>query len=217
MSAPQVQELRSQQLIWGVFGLVLAGVIGYGAWSSLSAPSDSALPATLQIYGEVPEFSLIERSRQRITHTDLLGSIWIADFIFTHCPGMCPMLSQRMSHLQTTLHNEPVRFLSFSVDPERDTPQVLRRYAQRYHADALRWLFLTGERSQMYSLIQHGFQLSVEALDPNDPRLTTSEPIVHSNRFVLLDPQLRIRGYYRGDDTASMGQLLLDIETLKQE
>ena len=217
MSAPQAQELRSQQLIWGALGLVLAGVIGYGAWSSLSTPSDSALPGRLPIYGVVPEFSLIERSQQPVTHTDLLGSIWIADFIFTHCPGMCPMLSQRMSRLQTTLHNEPVRLLSFSVDPERDTPQVLQRYAQRYHADALRWLFLTGERSQMYALIQHGFQLSVEALDPNDPRLTTSEPIVHSNRFVLIDPQLRIRGYYRGDDTESMGQLLLDIETLKQE
>ena len=122
-----------------------------------------------------------------------------------------------MSRLQTTLYNEPVRLLSFSVDPERDTPQVLQRYAQRYHADAQRWLFLTGERSQMYALIQNGFQLSVEALEPNDPRLTTNEPIVHSNRFVLIDPQLRIRGYYRGDDTASMEQLLLDIETLKQE
>ena len=217
MSAPQVQELRSQQLIWGALALVLAGVIGYGAWSSLSAPSDSALPGKLPIYGEVPEFSLIERSQQPFTHTDLLGSIWTADFIFTHCPGMCPMLSQRMSRLQTTLRNEPVRLLSFSVDPERDTPQVLQRYAQRYHADTQRWLFLTGKRSQMYSLIQHGFQLSVEALEPNDPRLTTHEPIVHSNRFVLVDPQLRIRGYYHEDDAASMGQLLRDIEMLKQE
>jgi len=204
----------SQRVIWGALGLVLTYVVGYGIFSLVSDSSQSFPPGRLPILGEVPAFSLIERTQQPFGHTDLTGSVWVANFIFTHCPGRCPLLSQRMARLQTTLRTEPVRFISFSVDPERDTPEVLQVYARRYHADDQRWLFLTGERAAMYTLIRNGFRLGVEALAPNDPRLTTHEPIVHSNRFVLIDPQRRIRGYYRGDDTESMTRLLQDIETL---
>lgn len=204
----------SQRVIWGALGLVLTYVVGYGVFSLVSDSSQSFPPGQLPILGEVPAFSLIERTQQPFGHTDLTGSVWVANFIFTHCPGRCPLLSQRMARLQTTLRTEPVRFISFSVDPERDTPEVLQVYARRYHADDQRWLFLTGERATMYTLIREGFRLGVEALAPDDPRLTTHEPIVHSNRFVLIDPQRRIRGYYRGDDTESMVRLLQDIGTL---
>lgn len=199
---------------WGALGLVLAFVVGYGTFSLFSDSSEPVSPGRLPILGKVPAFSLIERTQQPFGHTDLTGSVWIANFIFTHCPGRCPLLSQRMARLQTTLRAKPVRFLSFSVDPERDTPEVLQVYARRYRADDQRWLFLTGDRTAMYALIREGFRLGVEALAPNDPRLTTHEPIVHSNRFVLIDPQRRIRGYYRGDDTESVARLLQDIETL---
>ena len=201
-------------MIWGALGLVLTYVVGYGIFSLFSDSSQSSPPGQLPILGEVPDFSLIERTQQPFGHTDLTGSVWVANFIFTHCPGRCPLLSQRIARLQTTLRAKPVRFLSFSVDPERDTPEMLQVYAQRYRADDQRWLFLTGDRAAMYALIREGFRLGVEALAPNDPRLTTHEPIVHSNRFVLIDPQRRIRGYYRGDDTESVTQLLQDIETL---
>lgn len=207
-------EPISQRIIWGALGLVLIFVVGYGVFSLFSNSSQSAPPGRLPVLGEVPAFSLIERTQQPFDHTDLTGSVWVANFIFTHCPGRCPLLSQRMARLQTTLRPKPVRFLSFSVDPERDTPEVLQVYARRYRADDQRWIFLTGDRTAMYALIREGFRLGVEALAPNDPRLTTHEPIVHSNRFVLIDPQRRIRGYYRGDDTESVAQLLQDIETL---
>ena len=207
-------ESLSQRIIWGALGLVLTFVVGYGVFSLFLAPPRSAPPGRLPILGEVPAFSLVERTRQPFGHTDLTGSVWVANFIFTHCPGRCPLLSQRMARLQTTLRPKPVRFLSFSVDPERDTPEVLQVYARRYRADDQRWIFLTGDRTAMYALIREGFRLGVEALAPNDPRLTTHEPIVHSNRFVLIDPQRRIRGYYRGDDTESLAQLLQDVETL---
>ena len=211
-SAPP--EPTSQRIIWGALGLVLSFVVGYGVLSLFSDAAKPAPPGRLPILGIVPTFSLIERTQQPFGHTDLTGSIWVANFIFTHCPGRCPLLSQRMARLHTTLRTKPVRFVSFSVDPERDTPEVLQVYARRYRADGQRWLFLTGERSAMYALIRNGFRLGVEALAPNDPRLTTHEPIVHSNRFVLIDPQRRIRGYYRGDDTESIAQLLQDLETL---
>lgn len=214
LSGTAPESLSQHLLWWGALGLVLAFVVGYGIFSLFSDSSQSALPGRLPVLGKVPDFSLIERTQQPFGHTDMTGSVWVANFIFTHCPGRCPLLSQRMARLQTTLRTEPVRFLSFSVDPERDTPAVLQVYARRYRADDRRWLFLTGERAAMYALIREGFRLGVEALAPDDPRLTTHEPIVHSNRFVLIDPQRRIRGYYRGDDTESVAQLLQDIETL---
>jgi protein SCO1/2 len=131
----QPQEAVWQKAIWGVLVLVLIGVMGTGVWS---LPSKSS---RLPVYGSVPDFLLIERSGQPLTQIDLAGRIWIADFIFTCCPGVSPLLTSRMARLQAALHNtngEPVRLVSFSVDPEWDTPETLRQYADRYGADLLR-------------------------------------------------------------------------------
>jgi protein SCO1/2 len=168
------------------------------------------------VYGTVPSFSLVERNGQPLTATNLAGKIWIANFIFTHCPGMCPALSMRMAGLQRSLRATPVLLVSFSVDPARDTPEALRRYAERYQADPERWLFLTGEQEDLYHLILEGFRVSVAELPPDDPRLI-NEPIVHSDRFVLVDPRLQIRGYYHGTEAASIAQLLQDVDTLQSE
>lgn len=126
------------------------------------------------------------------------------------------MLSARMAGLQRTLRDTAVVLVSFSVDPERDTPEVLARYAARYHADAKRWLFLTGKRSDLHQLLLEGFRVSVAQLSPDDPRVV-QEPIVHSDRFVLVDSRLRIRGYYRGTETESVARLLRDVEILQRE
>jgi cytochrome oxidase Cu insertion factor (SCO1/SenC/PrrC family) len=168
------------------------------------------------VYGTVPPFSLIERSGQPLAAEDLVGKIWVANFIFTHCPGMCPALTARMAGLQKTLRDTPVLLVSFSVDPERDTPEALTRYAERYRADTKQWLFLTGKREDLYQLILEGFRVSVAHLPPDDPRLV-NEPIVHSDRFVLVDPRLQIRGYYRGTETESVAHLLRDVKALQRE
>ncbi len=181
--------------------------------------------APLPVYGVVPAFTLTERSGRSVRAADLRGTIWVANFVFTACPGMCPGLSARMATLQQRLHAQSeeeegsahgVRLISFSVDPEHDTPEVLRDYANRFHADPERWLFVTGARDAVYPLVRDGFRLSVAELPP-EARAGAPEPITHSDRFVLVDSEVQIRGYYHGAEAESVGLLLGDIERLQQE
>jgi cytochrome oxidase Cu insertion factor (SCO1/SenC/PrrC family) len=121
----------------------------------------------LQMFGTLPDFSLTERGGRAVTRTDLVGKVWVANFIYTHCTDTCPLQSARMAALQQDLAGQQdVRFVSITVDPRRDTPAVLAEYAARYRADRNRWLFLTGDKQTIYTLIQEGFHLSVE--DPTD-------------------------------------------------
>ena len=205
----------AQRIVWCLLYVVLAGVIGYGAFSQRTKnTTPRATEHRLPVYGSVPTFSLTERSGTTFTEKGLNGSIWIADFIFTNCTGVCPVLSRTMSRLQNQLQDHNVRFLSLTVDPTRDTPEVLRRYARRYHAHKTDWLFLTGDEAKMRQLIVKGFQLGVTVLPKDDPRLVTHEPIIHSNRYLLIDAKNRIRGYYSGDDPQAVGKLLEHVHLL---
>jgi len=156
---------------------------------------------------EVPEFTLIDQTGNEVTKTDLLGNFWITSFIFTNCGGSCPTMTFQKRELQNAIPPDfPVRFVSISVDPERDTPGVLRSYAEEWGADQRRWLFLTGETKNIYSLAREGFLLGVE---PEGG--TLREPIMHSQRFVLVDNDGMIRGYYDGFDDSELKQLKDDL------
>ena len=121
----------------------------------------------LQVFGSLPDFSLTDRTQRTVTRADLLGTVWVANFIYTRCSDTCPLQSARMAALQRDFPEEPgLRFLSITVDPKRDTPAVLAKYAAEYAADRDRWWFLTGDKQTIYALIQEGFRLSVE--DPTD-------------------------------------------------
>lgn len=181
---------------------------------SACARREEALP----VLGRVPAFSLRASDGRERSERDLKGSIWVADFIFTHCPGVCPLLSAQMARLQHALEEEDrrdVRLVSFSVDPARDTPEVLRVYAQRWEADPQRWLFLTGERDALYTLIGKGFQLAV-AERTAGAEADPAELITHSDRFVLVDRDLRIRGYYRPLEEEGLTKLVADISRLRE-
>jgi len=185
---------RARALAWL---LVLAGLL---------AGCRGAEPPIL---GTVPGFTLTERAGNAIRASDLEGSIWIAGFIFTRCPDVCPALTERMAGLQRTLAGpEAVRLVSFSVDPAHDTPEVLRDYAARAGARG-DWLFLTGPRDQLASLLKDGFHVAFA--DDGPP----SAPITHSDRLVLVDRALRIRGYYHGRDTEDLARLTRDAATLR--
>jgi protein SCO1/2 len=171
----------------------------------------------LPVLGHLPDFSLIERSGEAVRLEDLKGQVWVADFVFTHCAGPCPLLSRRMQSLQESLTGySDVRLVSFSVDPERDTPEVLAEYAKRYNAGD-RWLFLTGGKEPLYWLIMDGFKLGVD----DGSALTAGVPgpgtITHSTRFVLVDRAGRIRAYYDGASKDVAGQLLPDMQALLRE
>jgi len=159
-------------------------------------------------YSAAPEFRLTERSGRLVTQKDLSGQVWIADFIFTHCSGICPAMSTNMERLQARLPGE-IRLVSFSVDPTNDTPAVLTEYATRYNADPERWLFLTGDADAVQKLSVGGFKL---ALDPTGG--SEVEPILHSSRFVLIDRDGRIRGYYGTEDEKALDRLIVDAKKL---
>jgi cytochrome oxidase Cu insertion factor (SCO1/SenC/PrrC family) len=160
-------------------------------------------------YGSVPQFSLTERSGKPIGLSELRGTIWIADFIYTNCEDTCPLQTAEMAKLQDELSAQnAVKLLSFSVDPEKDTPSVFSHYADRYKADADRWLFLTGAQEEIQNLVQNGFRLSAATTS------TDAGVILHSPRFVLIDRQAQIRGYYDSRDKEALQRLRRDVAIL---
>lgn len=166
---------------------------------------------TVSSYGTVPSFQLVNQNGQAFGSAQIAGKIWIADFIYTTCPGPCPMISSRMSELQKPLEKTDVHLVSFSVDPEKDTPEVLRGYAEKLQAEPERWDFLTGPKSTIYKLSHDGFKLAVS--DGSD-----AEGIpVHSTRMVLVDRHGQIRGYYNAAEADAMTKLLADTNHLLRE
>lgn len=219
---------------WASLSGPLARTFG---WSTTSNRTQGALE-TLAVYGRVPDFSLIERSGWQSTLADLLGKVWITNFFYTECPDTCPLQSAHMARLQDELAQEPdVRLVSISVDPEHDTPEVLAEYATRYGAVPERWLFLTGSKEAIYRLAIEGFRLGVvdrgehaqQGMDndrgwlgpasawahlvPNADR----DPILHSSRFVLVDRQAQIRGYYHSTDWESLERLRDNVKVVLRE
>jgi protein SCO1 len=239
-----------RSVVLGVGGvLVVAGAIaaGWALYSRQAQPTvtPQASIRGLQVFGEVPDFALTERDGRRLTRADLIGKVWVADFIYTHCTDTCPLQTAQMARLQQELAAEAdLLFVSITVDPARDTPRVLRTYAARYGADPARWWFLTGKKEPIYALIREGFHLSVEGPEdapavtrpPAPPRRTGASgnfgpraawahqdpdflapAFLHSAWFVLGDRRTRIRGYYRSDAEAEIADLRRDIRLLLAE
>src|SRR5437016_2415652 len=166
---------------------------------------------TVSSYGTVPIFQLTNQNGQPFGSAQLAGKIWIADFVYTACPGPCPMISSRMSELQRPLEKTDVHLVSFSVDPEKDTPAVLRGYAERLQAEPERWDFLTGPKSAIYQISHDGFRLAVS--DGSDAQGIP----VHSTRMVLVDRHGQIRGYYDATEPEAVTKLLADTNHLLRE
>jgi len=166
---------------------------------------------SISAYGTVPGFQLTNQNGQPFGSAQLSGKIWIADFIYTTCPGPCPMISSRMSELQKPLQKTDVHLVSFSVDPEKDTPEVLRGYADKLQAEPGRWDFLTGAKPAIYKLSHDGFKLAV-----SDGSNAQGSP-VHSTRMVLVDRHAQIRGYYDATEPEAITKLLADTNHLLRE
>lgn len=166
------------------------------------------------VIATLPDFVLTERSGALVTRAELAGSPWIADFIFTRCRVYCPRLTERMKELGGRLgEGSDVLLVSITVDPEHDTPAVLTEYANAHglshRAD---WLFLTGPRPAIWELVRRGFLLPVEET-PANPDM----PILHSNRFVLVDGEGRMRGAYDAFEPDALDRLLADLEAVRAE
>ena len=191
------------KLKWALRGLIVLTAVLLVAvlWLRVQQNRPGELPAL----GKVPDFKLVEASGRPLTLADLNGQVWIAAFIFTRCAGICPVMSTQMSRLPAGNY----RLVSFSVDPDHDTPAVLTEYAARYHADRTRWFFVTGEKSALRRLATEGFHVPAE-----DATAADSEPILHSAHLVLVDRVGQIRGYYDGTNSDDVHRLLADARRL---
>jgi protein SCO1/2 len=159
------------------------------------------------VYTRIPPFSLTERSGRPFGSIDLQNKVWIADFIFTTCPGPCPRMSAQMAILQRALEGkEEVRLVSITVDPQTDTPEVLTKYADHYQAKNGYWYFLTGDMATIHRLARDGFMVG-----------GVEDVMMHSTRFILMDRRAQVRGYYDSSDEESLNKLLLDVQKLLQE
>ena len=158
----------------------------------------------LPIISKIPEFDLVDQNSKQFTLENVQGNVWLADFIFTTCSGPCPIMTERMSMVQhDLLEIDKLKFVSFTVNPDYDTPEVLKKYAQRFNVDDSSWSFVTGKYDQIQELIADGFNMG-----------DTEEIVFHSTRFALVDHEGNLRGYYSGTEPAEHEILMRDIQSL---
>jgi protein SCO1/2 len=210
-------DLRAfrRHLLWGVLAAVMLAI----AFTAIMAPRWAGLEVgePPMVLGQAPEFSLTNRDGSTLARTDLLGSPWVADFIFTRCAISCPRMTQRMVQLGNLLPSDHgVARVSFSVDPEYDTAEILQAYAGSWNIEDPRWFFLTGGRETMKSIVMDGFKLAVE-MNPPPGTASPGEPILHSTRFVLVDAEGAIRGYYDVIQGGELERLVRDLRALEAE
>lgn len=204
-----------ERLVWGGLALAIVGVV---VAFLLAPPRPEPGPATpLPILGQVADFTLTNQSGRAVSFSNLLGQVWVADVIFTRCPGSCLTITRRMGVLQAALPREqPVKLVSLTADPAFDTPAVLKQYASRFGANPARWEFLTGPREQIYRLATRQLLLVVVEKPP-DERTTPDELFLHSTKFILVDQQGRLRGIYDGEAAASTPAIVRAVTQLLQE
>lgn len=166
------------------------------------------------VFHQVPKFTFQSSEGETITERVADGKIYVADFFFTTCPGICPKMSSQLKRVQEAFIDNPeVLILSHTVDPENDTLPVLKAYAEEYRAIKGKWYFLRAHKDTLYDLAQKGYFIS--ALE--DSNYTNSDRFVHSDKLILVDKQKHIRGYYNGTDPKEVDRLILEISVLLKE
>jgi protein SCO1 len=176
----------------------------------------------LPVYGQVADFTLTNQNGRSVSLADLRGHVWVADIIFTRCPGPCLRMSKQMQELQQSLPlKTETRLVSLTTDADYDTPPILKTYAARFNADTNRWMFLTGTTKQIANLAIDSLKLTAIAKKPEE-RQTPEDLFVHSTIFVLVDKQARLRGIFETtgegvDPEKTKRQILAGIHQLEQE
>jgi protein SCO1 len=186
-----------------VLGLLICAGLG------IACRQEPPLPE----YGKVSEFSLLTQDGKPLRPADLRGTPWVAAFMFTRCPTICPRITARMLALQQRARAEDVklRLVSFSVDPEHDSPEVLKRYATLHRVDPSNWSFATGDMASIQRTSEQSFKL---ALDQQQGADVNPSEVLHGSHLVLVDAGGTIRGYYPSEAETTIEQLLADVRRL---
>lgn len=163
------------------------------------------------VLGQLPEFTLVDQNQQAFDRAAMEGSVSVSAFVFTHCKSTCPRITAHMKGLQTRLSDVPsVQFVSVSVDPRNDTPEVIKAYMTKNELDERNWRFVTGDEAAIRHVVVEGFRVPI---GDEDSRAAGADDIMHSNSFVLVDDEARVRGYYRANNDG-IGELERDLRAL---
>ncbi len=208
-----MKPLRVLMVLSWLFLLASIGVFVY----ALMKVRERNAPQPLPVFGEVKhDFHLTNQWGETLSLKDLEGKVWIAYFFFSTCPSICPIMNRNMVDVQTEFANNPeVVILGFTVDPETDTPERLRAYGEQYGVQKGKWHYLTGDKKTIYTLARESFKLGVEEV-PEDQR-GSEHDFIHSEKFILVDKQGRIRGYFAGTHKPDVQRLMQDIYTVLEE
>ncbi|RZA01096.1 MAG: SCO family protein [Sphingobacteriaceae bacterium] len=162
------------------------------------------------IYHTIPDFSFVNQYGDSVTNKSLDGKIYVADFFFTTCPSICPIMHRNMLTVYNEFKNTPdVKIISFTIDPKHDSVAVLKNYADKLGITGNSWLLLQGQKESTY-------QLSKSFL-VTTPKEDVKEKFIHDGYFILVDKQKRVRGMYNGTDEKEVDKLITDIKSLKAE
>lgn len=211
--------MRKHSFIWPAIPIVFGVPITLFVIFSYCERTFSKLPVfgnARTINGQetdhrIPAFELINQEGKASTLHEWNNKIVVADFFFTHCPVICPKMTKSLKDVQKAFNPEEVQITSFSVDPERDTPERLRWYAGKFGINTANWQLLTGDKREIYKLARNGFMIVATDGDGGP------EDFIHSEKLVLIDKQKRIRGYYDGTSEKEVNTLIQDIKKLNHE
>jgi protein SCO1/2 len=175
-------------------------------------------PELLRVgYGhKIGDFSFLNQNGKTITQNDVKGKVFVAEYFFTTCQTICPIMNVEMQRVHEAYKkNDEVSMLSFTVNPEIDTVEQMKRYADEHNADSKQWHFLTGEKDKLYELARKSFFVLKPAESQNQGDVGSD--FIHTNNFVLVDQKMRIRGYYDGTNKKEVNRLIKDIDLLLNE
>lgn len=229
MSEPRSQEAMARRMIVFVAivavlsGAMLAGVIvvrrivsARSGPGGLNIAGDAGMRSVLDSM-VIPEFELVDTDGNVVTRELFLGQWTVLDFMFSHCNMACPAMSQNMLDVAERISSLPVRIVSISVDPVNDNPLTLRAYAQKLGADESQWKFLSGDAETVHRIAVEGLGFSLED-DPANPinlgdgRVMNN--IAHPTRFMLISPDGRVAGMYRGLERKDLDRLVADLHRM---
>ncbi len=164
----------------------------------------------------IGDFSFQNQDNKTITQKDIEGKVFVAEYFFTTCKSICPIMNSQMQRVQQEFKgNSNVKILSFTVDPETDTVAQMKRYAGKHNAITGQWHFLTGKQEDLYRLARKSFFILKPAEVQNQGDVGSD--FIHTNNFVLVDQKKRIRGYYDGTSQKEVSELIKDIKRLLEE
>ena len=204
----------------GIFLLCFFMLLGISFLGYFYKVNNEHKAPTLPIIGNeqnhhIAPFSFVNQEGKTITNADVKGKICVVEYFFATCKGMCPKMNENMEKVyKAFLGNKNVLILSHTVDPLKDTVQALKAYSLRFDADPNQWMFLTGDKKQLYDMARYSYLISAE---DDTAGVSIDKDFIHDKHYTLVDGYGRVRGFYDGTDKGDVGKLISDINALLKE